>query len=81
MIGLINGKLKARGASPEQVTLDVLAEMQVDNYEIITIYYGESITTDVAQTLADQIEERFPEQVEPVLTLLREQIKAREGKE
>jgi DAK2 domain fusion protein YloV len=62
VIGLINGKLKARGASPEQVTHDVLAEMQVDNYEIITIYYGESITADDAQKLAGQIEERFPEQ-------------------
>jgi hypothetical protein len=62
VIGLVNGKLKARGASPEQVTMDVLAEMQVDNYEIITLYYGESITADDAQKLASQIEEKFPEQ-------------------
>ncbi len=62
VIGLVNGKLKARGASPNQVTQDVLAEIQVDNYEIITLYYGESITADEAQQLADQIEERFPEQ-------------------
>jgi DAK2 domain fusion protein YloV len=62
VIGLVNGKLKARGDSPGQVTVDVLAEMQVDNFEIITLYYGESITPDEAQKLADQIEERFPEQ-------------------
>jgi hypothetical protein len=62
VIGLVNGKLTVRGASPEQVTHDVLAAMQVDNYEIITLYYGESISADVAQELADQIEERFPEQ-------------------
>jgi DAK2 domain fusion protein YloV len=62
VIGLVNGKLRARGASPDQVTQDVLTEMQVDNYEIITLYYGESITADDAQKLADKIEERFPEQ-------------------
>jgi DAK2 domain fusion protein YloV len=62
VIGLVNGKLKVRGASPDGVVLEALEGMQTEEYEIITIYYGESVTADEAQALAEQILSRFPEQ-------------------
>jgi DAK2 domain fusion protein YloV len=62
VIGLVNGKLKARGKSPAEVVVKALEQMDVEEYEIITLYYGESVTTDEAQEVADEISERYPEQ-------------------
>ncbi|MFC2036807.1 DAK2 domain-containing protein [Chloroflexota bacterium] len=62
VIGLVNGALKAQGDSPAEVSLTTLKQMDVEDYEIITLYYGESITPDGAQQLADEIEDRYPEQ-------------------
>jgi hypothetical protein len=36
--------------------------MNAEVFEIITLYYGETITADEAQQLADQIADRYPEQ-------------------
>ena len=62
VIGLVNGKLEAKGDSPEEVTLAALQKMQAADSEIITIYYGESVAADTAQELAATIERVFPEQ-------------------
>ena len=62
VIGLVNGKLKAKGDNPNQVALDALQVMNAQDLEIVTLYYGESITADEAQQLADEIADRYPEQ-------------------
>jgi len=58
----VNGKLKAKGRAPDEVTLCALEQINAQEYEIITIYFGESITADEAQQLAGQIEAEYPEQ-------------------
>lgn len=62
VIGLVNGKLKVKGELPIQVARDALAEMQAGDYEIITIYYGESVSAGEAEQLAGEIEDIYPEQ-------------------
>ena len=62
IIGLVNGKLSVKGSDLEGVVMEALAEMHVENYEIATIYYGETVSADEAQQLADDIMERYPEQ-------------------
>ncbi len=62
VIGLINGKLRAKGSQPGEVALEALGLVDLEDLEIITVYYGESITQDEAQQLADEIEDRYPEQ-------------------
>jgi DAK2 domain fusion protein YloV len=62
VIGLVNGSLAAKGDSPAEVCKITLENMQADAYEIITIYYGESVTPDKAHELANAIAERYPEQ-------------------
>jgi dihydroxyacetone kinase-like predicted kinase len=62
VIGLVNGKLKAKGQSPAEVAKHALEQINAQEYEIITIYYGESVTVDEAQQLAGQIESEYPEQ-------------------
>jgi len=62
VIGLVNGALKAKGPSPVDVALATLAEIGSEAYEIITIYYGDTVTADEAQALAEEIENQYPEQ-------------------
>jgi hypothetical protein len=62
VIGLVNGKLTVKGESPAEVVLEALAGMKAEDYEIVTVYYGESITADQAQQIADDIVARYPEQ-------------------
>ncbi|MBN1660025.1 MAG: DAK2 domain-containing protein [Anaerolineae bacterium] len=62
VIGLVNGKLKVKGDSPAAVVLKALLEVSTEEYEIITIYYGESVRADEAEDLAEQITERYPGQ-------------------
>lgn len=61
-IGLVNGKLEAKGASPAEVALALLALMHAEEHEIITVYYGELVTPDEAQELASGIGRQYPEQ-------------------
>jgi DAK2 domain fusion protein YloV len=61
VIGLLNGKLKVAGASPAMVAMEALEELHAEDYEIVTVYYGESVTADDAQQLADVITTQFPE--------------------
>jgi hypothetical protein len=62
VIGLINGKLKVKGDSSAAVALDALAEVLDEDYEIVTIYYGEMVAAGEAQQLVDDIAARYPEQ-------------------
>ena len=62
VIGLVNGKLVVKGESPAEVALAALAVMKAEEYEIVTVYYGESISADQAQQLADDMMDRYPEQ-------------------
>jgi DAK2 domain fusion protein YloV len=62
VIGLLNETLAASGSSPEQVIEEVLRQMQAEEYEIITIYYGETVTQGEAEALAARISQDYPEQ-------------------
>ena len=62
VIGLVNGKLRVKGDQPGKVVVQVLEFMRAQDFEIITLYYGESITADEAQQLADEITGHYPEQ-------------------
>jgi dihydroxyacetone kinase-like predicted kinase len=53
--------LKAKGNSPAHVALKALEQIEIEEYEIITMYYGESITPDEAQQLAEEIESHYPD--------------------
>jgi DAK2 domain fusion protein YloV len=62
IIGLVNGTLRSKGPTPSEVTKDALEQLVADDYEIVTLYYGESVTADTAQELASELEARYPEQ-------------------
>jgi DAK2 domain fusion protein YloV len=62
IIGLQDGDLKMTGTTPEEVVQKLLEEMNSDEREIITLYYGESVSEGDANTLADLLQQRWPDQ-------------------
>ncbi|GCE14300.1 DAK2 domain-containing protein [Tengunoibacter tsumagoiensis] len=57
-IGVINGNLAVAGQELSQVIYDTLQRMQIDQYEIVTLYYGKEISLTEAQQLAKELKSR-----------------------
>ena len=58
-IGLINGNLTIAGQNMQQVIRDTLSRMNIENYEIVTLYFGEDITAQEAQETAKRIKAQY----------------------
>ena len=58
-IGVINSHLAVAGQNMQQVVYDTLKRMNIDNYEIVTLYYGEDITAEQAEQMAKDIKTRY----------------------
>jgi DAK2 domain fusion protein YloV len=56
IIGLLNDRLCAAGSSPEEVILAMLEQLAMEDFEIVTVYWGEGVTLDEAEQLAASIE-------------------------
>ncbi|HEY4388637.1 MAG TPA: DAK2 domain-containing protein [Ktedonobacteraceae bacterium] len=57
-IGIINGNLTVTEARMERVIDNTLERMNIESFEIITLYYGEDITVEDAQKTASRIKLR-----------------------
>jgi dihydroxyacetone kinase-like predicted kinase len=62
IMGLHNGELRVSGTTIEEVTRELLGAMNSSDREIITLYYGEDISEEEANELADLLQEDWPEQ-------------------
>lgn len=58
-IGVINGHLAVAGQNMQQVVYDTLKRMNIDNYEIVTLYYGEDVTAEQAEQMAKNIKTSY----------------------
>ena len=67
IIGLADGKLVTRGSDLEEVVLDLLRRMGAEEFELITLYFGEGVSEEEAHALAQRIQEAFPDQEIEVL--------------
>ena len=59
-IGLLDGKLLLGGDALEQVLLDLLSQADIEDRELVTMFYGGELTKAQANHLADLVRERFP---------------------
>jgi DAK2 domain fusion protein YloV len=62
VIGLIDGILAGAGEDRAEIALRMLKQMRTADGEIVTIYYGDTVTASEAQSLAAQIRQAFPAQ-------------------
>ena len=58
-MGIEDNGILSVGTDQEEVTLKMVDEMMDDSKELISIYYGEEVSADQAQLLADKIEEKY----------------------
>jgi uncharacterized protein len=58
-IGVINGNLAVASQDMDHVVHDTLQRMHIDNYEIVTLYYGQDITAERAKEMSRQIQSRY----------------------
>ncbi len=59
-IGLLDGQLITRGDDDTEVIRAVLERIDLDSYEIVSIFYGETIALETAQALAADLEALHP---------------------
>lgn len=59
-IALFNGKLLASAASLEEACTSLLEKLELDDYELITLFYGEDVTNHAANKIADEIRTAHP---------------------
>jgi uncharacterized protein len=61
LLGLVDGRLCASGSEMDDILDKILASMEMEEREILSIYYGQDITAAEAQAFGQQIEERYPD--------------------
>ena len=61
LLGIVEGKIKAVGDEMEQLIKDTLDQMEIDDAELVTLYYGADITEDAANDLLEDLEEQYEE--------------------
>jgi len=58
-IGLVNGNLVIAGQDMEHVISETLQRMNIDRYEIVTLYFGVDVTLQQAEETAKSIKEKY----------------------
>lgn len=60
-MGIDDDGIQAVGTDVAQTTLDLLSHMVDGDSELISLYYGDSVTQEQAAELAAKVEEMFPD--------------------
>lgn len=59
MLGLVEGKIKEVGKEKDSIAEKVLDDMVDDESELITIYYGEEVSEDEANTFVNKLQNKY----------------------
>lgn len=59
LLGIVEGKIKAVGDDMQQLICDTLAVMDVEDAELVTLYYGADVTEDEANALLEHLEAEY----------------------
>lgn len=62
VIGLLNDTLTVKGGSADEVVIALLDQMDAQNLEVITLYYGQPVSGEDAQALRDRLAETYADQ-------------------
>ena len=61
IIGLDDKKILAKSQSLEETMMKLIARMKEDFHQVITLYYGEDVKEEEAETLCAAIAEKYPD--------------------
>ncbi len=62
IIGLLNGVLEVSGEDEAAVIDEILERMGAADLELVTVYYGQDVTTEEAERTAERIRRNYPDQ-------------------
>jgi uncharacterized protein len=62
VIALVNGKLAVSASSVEEACLGALEKAKADDYELITLFYGEGLSSAEANRIVDAVRTAYPAQ-------------------
>ncbi len=60
-IGLVNGELLVAGDGYAEVVKALLEKVNLDEHELVTLYYGEGVQADEAQALLQELQDLYPD--------------------
>ena len=61
ILGIVDGKIRAVGDEMTNLVEDTLKSMDIDDYELVTVYYGADVSAEEAEKLLDDLSEKYPE--------------------
>lgn len=78
ILGILNDEVVTAGEIDVDVTLEVLARLGIEDYEVLSVYYGQDrtpqVARDYAEALAEQLRDRYDM---PVAVLTPEESRTR----
>lgn len=60
ILGLAEGEIVSKGETVAEVALSLLEQMEAGAYELLSLYYGQEVPAEEAESLRAAIENRFP---------------------
>ena len=60
-MGISDNGIDAVGTEVDEVTVKLVDALADEDSELISVYYGEDITEDEAQSLVDALSEKYPD--------------------
>lgn len=61
IMGIDDDGIKEVGQDIKKVALDLLNDMTDEDSELISVYYGQDVTKEDAEQMAEKIEEKYPD--------------------
>jgi dihydroxyacetone kinase-like predicted kinase len=61
LLGIVEGKIKAVGDDMQQLLCDTLAVMEMEDAELVTLYYGADVEENAANEMLGHLEECYPD--------------------
>jgi dihydroxyacetone kinase-like predicted kinase len=61
IIGVVDGRLCASGKNMDDTLVKVLANLDMEERELLSVYYGQDVTEHEATAVANQIESLYPD--------------------
>ena len=61
IIALLNGKLVLSAKSLEEGCLGLLEKIDMDDYEIMTLFHGNNVSKDQVASVVTLLEEKYPD--------------------
>ncbi|UCG23059.1 MAG: DAK2 domain-containing protein, partial [Chloroflexota bacterium] len=61
IIGVVDGRLRVSGTEIDEVLRTVLEDMEMDDRELVSVYYGSEVSLGDAKQVATKVQDLYPE--------------------